>query len=443
MRILNNLKTSTKITFLFTLFNFISLIILLVAINIIYFFAWYSDQKSESMYDMNVNYKNMINSSVESNIEAFKEYILEKDTLIIPKDWWELICSNWVETRIHNDIEKIKDNLFIKVENKIYFIFSEYYDEIWEVKVFFDTTPYVKSQIIIIKISLIIILISLLLYFVIWSKITKYSLENLKEIAKKIKNPDIEKNYKKLVFTWNKDDEINILVESLNTAFYKIEKQTDNLKQFISDVSHEFKTPLMIINSQVDLFNKKEEKWVNKELDIKDLLLKIKNNTKKLNKLIETLFTLSRITEWIEEFSPHKTNMLKLVNWYILEYKPYLEEKDLWVKIDIDKNLDINIDKNTFNIIFDNLFTNAIKFSKKWWIIEINADKTKFEVTNYWETIKKVEIDKIWGKFYKKDKNKEWFWIWLYLVNRITNLYKWSINAKSLDNWKTTFTIKF
>jgi hypothetical protein len=63
-------------------------------VNIIYFFAWYSDQKSESMYDMDINYDMYNAQKSDNNLEAFKEYILRKDTLIIPKDGGELICSN-------------------------------------------------------------------------------------------------------------------------------------------------------------------------------------------------------------------------------------------------------------------------------------------------------------------------------------------------------------
>jgi sensor histidine kinase regulating citrate/malate metabolism len=86
MKIIHNLKTSDKITFLFTIFNLISLIFLLISINIIYFFAWYTDQKKESMYDMNMNYSMYISEKTDTNLEAFKKYILQKDTLIIPND---------------------------------------------------------------------------------------------------------------------------------------------------------------------------------------------------------------------------------------------------------------------------------------------------------------------------------------------------------------------
>jgi len=51
-----------------------------------YFFIWYSDQEKESLYDMNINYNNYIVQKTDTNIEAFKNYILEKNTLIIPAD---------------------------------------------------------------------------------------------------------------------------------------------------------------------------------------------------------------------------------------------------------------------------------------------------------------------------------------------------------------------
>jgi len=60
MNFFKNLKTSQKITAIFSVFNFVSLLLLLLSINIIYFFIWYTDQKKESWYDMNVNYKRLL-----------------------------------------------------------------------------------------------------------------------------------------------------------------------------------------------------------------------------------------------------------------------------------------------------------------------------------------------------------------------------------------------
>jgi uncharacterized membrane protein SpoIIM required for sporulation len=82
-----NLKTSKKVSVYFSIFSFISLIILLLCINIIYFSIWYSDQKKESLYDMNMSYSSYSKDGMDkSNIESFKDYILTKDSLIISKD---------------------------------------------------------------------------------------------------------------------------------------------------------------------------------------------------------------------------------------------------------------------------------------------------------------------------------------------------------------------
>jgi len=379
----SNLKTSDKITFLFTVFNFVSLIILLISINIIYFFIWYSDIKKESWYDMNKNYSELVEWKTESNLEAFKEYILQKNTLIIPEDWWEFICSNWVETKVHSNIKDIKDDYFYSNWEKIFFIYTKIYPKIWTVKIFYDTTTYVKSQLIIIKLSLIVILFSLLIYIIIWKKITTYSLKNLELIAKKAKEIDIEKDYEKIEITWNKDDEINILAQTLNKSFSHIQDQTSNLKQFITDVSHEFKTPLMVINSQIDLYNKKLEKNKLNKGDTSKLLLKIKNRTFKLNKLLETFFLLSRIENSIEQLEIKEVNLenhLKcIVNNYVIN-----NDLQIDIKYILDSKVKLKIEENSFNILIENILWNAIKFSDKKILIEVWCIKDTFWIKDNW-----------------------------------------------------------
>lgn len=429
-RFFSHLKTSDKITFLFTIFNFLSLIILLIWVNIIYFFAWYSDQKAESMYDMDINYNIYTSWKSESNLEAFKEYILQKDTLILPWKWEKIVCSVWVESKIHMNIELIKDDYFYNDWKKTYFIFSQYYEWIWDIKVFFDTTPYVKSQILIIKISLIIIFISIFLYFLIWKKISKYSLKNLKIIARKAKEIDIEKDYEKIKILWNKEDEINILADTLNKSFSHIQSQTGNLKQFITDVSHEFKTPLMVINSQIDLYNKKLEKGKLDKNDTEFLLLKIKDKTFKLNNLLETFFLLSRIENKIESLNTKEIildiYLKELVNNYILN-----NDLEITIKYKLSSYIKLNIEENTFNILFENVLSNAIKFSNKNVEIEIWCDKYSFWIKDNWEWIEKDKLKQIWNKFYRNDTNKEWFWVWLFIVKRLSDLYKWKIEVES------------
>jgi len=256
-----NFKTTDKISFTFAIVNLLSLIVLLLSINVIYFYLWYEDQKQESLYDMDVNYDAYSKTFSQNNIEAFKNYILQKDTIIIPPKW-ELICSSGVSKKLHNDeskLDEIKDSYFYKENWKIYFIFSQNYADIGEVKVLFDTTPYIKSQIIIIKLSLLIILFFLFISYFTWKLFSKYMLKDLRKISKEAQGINID-NFKKIECYGCKEDEIKILANTINSSFEKIQSQTQNLRQFITDVSHEFKTPLMIINSKIDVYHK----WLRK-----------------------------------------------------------------------------------------------------------------------------------------------------------------------------------
>jgi hypothetical protein len=86
MKYFNSLRTSEKISLSFSLFGFFSLLLFLVLINITYFFVWYGDQKEMSFSSMNESYKNYIES--EGNLDdilGLKNYLLEKDTIIIPE----------------------------------------------------------------------------------------------------------------------------------------------------------------------------------------------------------------------------------------------------------------------------------------------------------------------------------------------------------------------
>ena len=443
-KLLKNLKTSDKITLSFSLFTFFSLFVLLIAINITYFCIWYADQKAESMYDMNINYNSYTDGMSESNIEAFKEYIFQKDTIIIPHGEEEFICSPGVSKKIHDNLDLIKGKFLYKSEGKTYFIFSQNYPSIWEVKILFDTTSYVKSQIIIIKLSLVIIFLSLFFSFFFWKKVSSYVLKNLKNISEKAKKIDIESDFEPIEINWNPEDEINILADTINKSFSKIQNQTSNLKQFITDVSHEFKTPLMVINSEIDVYNKKLEKKVLGEEEWEKLLEKIKEKTNKLNRLLETFLLLSRIENGIETLDKKDINVWNHLQ-DITKNIIFWIESELQIHHNIVDEVIIKWEEGTLSLIVENLISNAMKFYKNNEAprIEIGCNENSIWIEDNVVWIKEEDIEHIFDKFYRADTGREWFWVGLFITARIIELYKWSIEVSS-ERWKKTrFTIKF
>lgn len=120
----------------------------------------------------------------------------------------------------------------------------------------------------------------------------------MQNISESVKNISINGNTK-LSISENlpKDDEIRILSDALNNSYDTIEHQTSKLKQFLTDVSHEFKTPLMSMSSRLDVLAKKKEKKSLDPDDITDFFALTEKNILKMNHLLETLFFLSRMEE--------------------------------------------------------------------------------------------------------------------------------------------------
>lgn len=438
------LKTTDKINLTFSFFNLLSLLLLLLSINIIYFFLWYNDIKKESLYDMNINYDMYNLEKSENNKEAFKNYILSKDTIITPHNWDDMICSNWVSSKVHNDNEKIKDimnSLFYKIDSKTYFVFTKNYDDIWKVSILYDTTTYFNSQLIITKISFVLIFVFIIINYFFGKFISRITLKNLKNISKEVSLINLENSNLSLELNLPNDDEIMILYETLKKSLLKIKKQNDIQKQFITDVSHEFKTPLMIMNSKIDLYQKNILKW--KKVDSNLIFNDIKKDIKKLNKLLETMFLISRFEDNSIKINNKNIHILASVNDIVDWLKLLYIDKNIILKSNIKKTDTINIDQILFNILIENLISNGIKFNSNDVILEINYYKNKLEIIDNWNWIENDKLNEIWDKFKRFDTNIEWFWIWLFLVKRIISIYNYKIDVESKIWVWSKFIINF
>lgn len=442
MKYFSSLKTSERISLSFSIFWFLSLLLFLILINITYFFVWYADQKEMSFSSMNESYKQYLESEGSwEDIAGLKSYLLEKDTIIIP-EMWELVCSEWVSKKIHEDPEIVKDKFIYRDGDTLYFIYSKYFQWVGDVKVFFDTTPYITSQIIIIKTWLIFIFIIFLLQFFVWKYISRRLLADLKNISNKVKNVDINSNNKHVICdNMSEDDEIRILAEALNTSYDMIDLQTWKLKQFLTDVSHEFKTPLMVMNSRLDVLEKKSNKNMLSQEDIENFFRLSRQNIKKLNGLLQSLFFVSKVEEQTWCLVTSQLDVKDIFQQRVLEIGEWFSHKKLSYSLDISDKLTYKVEENTFWILIDNLISNAMKFSGENMDIKIVANKDWFQICDSGPWILDIEKQKIWDKFYRVDTNIEWFWVGLYLVKRIIDMYNWNIEILSPKEWGTVFKV--
>lgn len=391
---------------------------------------------------MNMKYSLFSMPDSEMEIEEFKSYLLEKDTLIIP-DHGETICSTSLESKIHTDIPTLQKSYFYTYGWKTYFIFSQYYDKVGEVKVLFDTTPYIRSQLIIIKISFLAILFFSLLNYFLWKYVSQRAFSSLKKITDEVQHIDLQETKKITVPKGPKNDEIVILSVWINQAIQRVHHQANNLKQFITDVSHEFKTPLMSMNSYIDVFLKKTEKWIAQKEDAYRVCMSVKDDIKKLNKLLETLFFVTKIEEWILHLQTTPVHAKVFFEEKIQSLTHIFPSTYVSFEMVSTDELTFQVQEDLLSIVVENLLTNAVKFSKPHWKIKITLSKTWFEIQDFGDGIEPWELEKIWEKFYKKDIRKEGFWVGLFLVKRICEICHWNIQVTSKKDKGTKFSITF
>jgi len=221
----------------------------------------------------------------------------------------------------------------------------------------------------------------------------------------------------------------------INKLFIPIEENIKDMTQFIHNAGHELKTPISVIDSNIQMID---------DLKVYDskMTKELKNEIMNLNSLIESLIELSSI-----DILNHKenVNIYDTVNSILDSFKYKIKEKDIKFKISIPKKAEIKANKNYFYIMISNLISNAIKYNIKWWTITIDFKFWELSIKDNGIWIEKEELHKIFNRFYKVDKsrNTEWYGIWLSLVKKIVDIHKWKIEVKSKKGKETIFVIKF
>ncbi len=421
----NKFKTSTRISIIFSLFTFFIIWFLLIFLNLYLFFSWYNREILEIKENhiitnaINIWYKEIISDEIKNDDNIFLKWLLELDLFEEKED-----DLKWYK--------KIFFNLYIKNKN----IFLIYKKENWNFYSPYNVTKYYNDQLQIIKIWLILLILFTLVSYIISKKLfIKLALKDIFYISKELKNINLN-NIKKIKLNLDKNDEINIIWNSLNNFLEIIEKNNKSLKQFNSQIAHEFKTPLMIISSELEFL---ELKWVKSES-----MKRIEFQISKLDSLLEHFLLLTKIWNW-KSIEKKNINLKEIINKNILVLKKIYLEKNIAIKNNINSKININTNEDFFEIIIKNILDNAFKYNKNSWEIIIsieNFDPLCLKIKDYWIWIKKENIKKIWDNLYRENQFQKWYWVWLNLVKKICEILNYEIKVESIEWNQTTFLLK-
>lgn len=238
-------------------------------------------------------------------------------------------------------------------------------------------------------------------------------------------------------------DEYDILKENLNKMANELSKSEVLKNDFIANVSHEIKTPLAVIQNYAkalknpSLDNEVKNKYLDNLTEACQKLNGLITNILKLNKLEN-----QKLLPEIKEF-----NLSDLLANQVLQFESLIEKKEIDLVCEIEEDLFIKSEESYLEIIFNNLMSNAIKFSNPKGMIYVGLKKEK---QNYHITFKDTGcgMDKetgkhIFDKFYQGDtsRSKEGNGLGLALVKRVIDIIGGSINVTSQIGEGTEFRI--
>lgn len=254
------------------------------------------------------------------------------------------------------------------------------------------------------------------------------NLEEGDKLFSKIYDPIVSKKLKDLIYGNQGDIKETIYRKHLHFRVSKIIKgkenipigslisitditevvQTENIRRdFVSNVTHELKTPITSISGFVETLI--ENKNLPVETQQKFLNI-IEEETKRLNELIDDTLTLSFIEE-VEVVSLERVNLVKILKDIIFNIKYQAEHKNITIDFNCDKNnIFIQSNKNYLTRIFINLIDNSIKYSPigaKVGVAVTTEDKQVIiSIKDNGRGIAEEDIERVFERFFRADRSR-------------------------------------
>lgn len=250
------------------------------------------------------------------------------------------------------------------------------------------------------------------------------------------------------------DDEFAAMAANLNKMSADIRRLMDKEREaeqskneLITNVAHDLRTPLTSIIGYLELLSGKVQLPPDMEKKYIDIAYA---KSKRLEKLIEDLFGLTKMNCGKAAMHVSKVDVVKLVSQLLEEFYPSFAEKNL--SYELQSNVPqrvITADGNLLARLFDNLINNAIKYGAdgKRVLVNIRADAqiVTVSVTNYGYVIPADELPLIFNKFYRVEQSRSTntggTGLGLAIAKNIVDMHGGSIQASS-DLNGTVFTVK-
>lgn len=220
-------------------------------------------------------------------------------------------------------------------------------------------------------------------------------------------------------------NDLNKFVEQMTR---KAVSDYKNLKEFAENASHELQTPLAIAKGKLELLSETElteEQY--------KYIESLERSVKKLSRLSESLALLTKIEN--HEFqNDEKVDLSDVVLESLEAFKEFIALNNLTVQTNIQEDVKINMHPVLADILWTNLFQNAVRHNIENGVIKIELNSEQLVISNTGKD-PEVDPDQLFERFRKAEQSSESIGLGLSIIKRIVDQNDLSIHYSYLDNW--------
>ncbi len=241
-----------------------------------------------------------------------------------------------------------------------------------------------------------------------------------------------------------KADGLDEIIECYNKMAEELSGIETLQTDFIANVSHELKTPLSVIQNYGTLLQQPDLS----EEDRIRYAKSVSNASSRLADLITNILKLNKLENQQIYLAEQEYELNEQICECLLQFEPVWEEKEIEIETALDENIKIHADPELLSLVWNNLFSNAFKFTEKGGKVSVSLrseDDTAIATVSDTGCGITPEVGKhIFDKFYQGDTSHatQGNGLGLALVKRVVDIVQGEIAVESAPGEGSTFTVK-
>ena len=241
--------------------------------------------------------------------------------------------------------------------------------------------------------------------------------------------------------------EVQVLAENYNDVLERLATIDQTRSEFVSNVSHELKTPITSMKVLAESVTQNEAATVD---DYKEFMVDIVDEIDRETKIINDLLTLVRTDSKQDEMNFDEADINEMIETIVKTVKPLAKQRGIKLTYDSFREVTARVDAVKLSLAISNLIENAVKYNidNGWISCSLNADKEFFyiKVADSGVGIPDDAKDRVFDRFYRVDKARSrdtgGTGLGLSITRSIVNAHKGTIKLYSESGKGTTFTVK-